>query len=139
MGAVLLLSGIVAAIVTAPLFDRVMTHHLANTTKCLVTIVAAGWVSLIWAGRATQMLPMILYSSRIVKPHNTAGLFVIMAVIGIGSITLLPTGLELGCELTRNADGSSAILFFGYVCDRCLEGALLTMLPAVMDWESSSC
>jgi hypothetical protein len=51
MGAVLLLSGIVAAIVTAPLFDRVLTHHLAISTKCLVPVVAAGWVSLIWAGR----------------------------------------------------------------------------------------
>ena len=36
-----------------------------------------------------------------------------MAIIGIGSITLLPVGLELGCELTRNAEGSSAILLFG--------------------------
>jgi len=38
-----------------------------------------------------------------------------MTILGVGSITLLPIGLELGCELTRNADGSSAILWFWYV------------------------
>ena len=56
MGATLLLSGIVAAIVTAPLFDRVLTHHLAITVKFLVPVVAAGWVSLIWAGRWLFMI-----------------------------------------------------------------------------------
>ncbi|KAJ6468306.1 major facilitator superfamily domain-containing protein [Mycena sanguinolenta] len=96
MGATLLLCGIAAAMVTAPLFDRVFTSHLARTIKFLVPIVAGGWFSLIWA----------------VKPHNTAALFVIMAVIGIASLTLLPVALELGCEVTRNAQGSSALLWF---------------------------
>lgn len=50
MGACLLLSGMVAAIVTAPLFDRVFTYHLAATSKILVPIVAVGWFTLIWAG-----------------------------------------------------------------------------------------
>ncbi|KAJ7116582.1 major facilitator superfamily domain-containing protein [Mycena epipterygia] len=96
MGATLLLCGIVAAVVTAPLFDRVFTTHLARTMKTLVPIVAGGWFSLIWA----------------VKPHNTAALFVIMALIGATSLTLLPVALELGCEVTRNAQGSSALLWF---------------------------
>ncbi|KAF7428316.1 hypothetical protein PC9H_007537 [Pleurotus ostreatus] len=96
MGACLLLAGIVAAIATAPLFDRVFTHHLAITAKIVVPIIGAAWLSLIWA----------------VKPHNTGGLFVIMAIIGICGISVLPVSLELGCELTRNADGSSAILWF---------------------------
>ncbi|KAJ7593895.1 MFS general substrate transporter [Mycena floridula] len=96
MGACLLLSGVVAAIITAPLFDRVFTHHLAITAKILVPIVAIAWTSLIWA----------------VKPDNTAGLFVIMALIGVSSLTMLPVGLELGVELTRNAEGSSSILWF---------------------------
>jgi hypothetical protein len=51
MGAALLLSGIVAAIVTAPLFDRVFTNHLAITSKVLVPILAAAWLSMIWAGK----------------------------------------------------------------------------------------
>ncbi|KAG5639117.1 hypothetical protein H0H81_006706 [Sphagnurus paluster] len=96
MGACLLLTGIVAAIVTAPLFDRVFTHHLAFTSKILVPIIGGAWLSLIWA----------------VKPHNLGGLFAIMAILGICSITMLPIGLELGCELTRNANASSAVLWF---------------------------
>ena len=51
MGATLLLSGMAAAVVTAPLFDRVFTHHLAATTKRLVPIAAIGWFVLIWAGK----------------------------------------------------------------------------------------
>ncbi|KXN90846.1 Major facilitator superfamily domain-containing protein 7-a [Leucoagaricus sp. SymC.cos] len=96
LGACLLLTGIVAAIITAPLFDRVFTHKLALTMKVLVPCVAAAWLSLIWAA----------------KPNNEAGLFVVMTIIGVCSITMLPLGLELACEVTRNADGSSAILWF---------------------------
>lgn len=47
-----------------------------------------------------------------VRPHNTGALFAVYAIIGISSVSLLPVGLELGCELTRNADGSSAVLWF---------------------------
>ncbi|KAF8197923.1 major facilitator superfamily domain-containing protein [Pholiota molesta] len=96
MGACLLLSGMAAAIISGPVFDRVFTHHLAVTSKCFVPFAAAGWFVLIWA----------------VRPHNTAALFVIMAIIGIGSIPMLAVGMELACELTRNADSSSAIIWF---------------------------
>ncbi|KAG6866771.1 hypothetical protein C0991_011430 [Blastosporella zonata] len=99
LGACLLLTGIVAAIITAPLFDRVFTHHLALSAKILVPIVGAAWLSLIWA----------------VKPNNLGGLFAVMTIIGVCSVTMLPIGLELGCELTRNANASSAILWFAYV------------------------
>jgi branched-subunit amino acid transport protein len=51
----LLLSGIVAAIVTAPIFDRVLTSHLAITTKILVPVLAAAWLSLVWAGRSRTL------------------------------------------------------------------------------------
>lgn len=96
MGAALLLSGIIAAIVTSPLFDRVLTHHLGITVRILCPVIASAWLSLIWA----------------VRPDNTAPLFVIFVVIGVCSITLLPVAIELGVELTRNSDGSSAILWF---------------------------
>ncbi|KIJ67994.1 hypothetical protein HYDPIDRAFT_107555 [Hydnomerulius pinastri MD-312] len=95
MGATLLLSGIVASIITAPLFDRTFTHKLGVTLKTLVPLVGCGWLSLIWA----------------IRPNNTAALFVIMAIIGICSVTMLPVSLELGVELTRNADGSAAVLW----------------------------
>jgi len=53
MGACLLLTGIVAAILTAPLFDHVFTHKLALTTKILAPCIAVAWLSLIWAGMFT--------------------------------------------------------------------------------------
>ncbi|KAF9050074.1 major facilitator superfamily domain-containing protein [Panaeolus papilionaceus] len=95
-GACLLLTGILAAIVTAPLFDRVFTHHLAITSKVLVPFVALGWLSLIWA----------------VRPNNLAAIFVVMTIIGVCSVPILPIALELCCEITRNADGSAAIVWF---------------------------
>lgn len=95
LGATLLLSGVLASVVTAPLFDRVLTHHLGITLKSLVPIAAGAWLSLIWA----------------VKPNNTGGLFAIMVIIGVCSLIMLPVGLELGVEVTRNADGSAAILW----------------------------
>jgi len=95
MGATLLLVGLVAAAVTSPLFDRVFTYRLALTCKSFIPIVAAAWLSLIWA----------------VRRDNTAALFAIMAIIGGSSLTLLPVAIELACELTRNAMASSAILW----------------------------
>jgi len=50
LGACLLLTGIVAAIITAPLFDRVFTHRLAFCAKILVPVTGGAWLSLIWAG-----------------------------------------------------------------------------------------
>ncbi|KAI0320777.1 MFS general substrate transporter [Amylostereum chailletii] len=96
MGAALLIAGIIAALVTAPLFDRVFTHHLAATIRVLCPTIGAAWLSLIWA----------------VRPDNTGALFGVLVIIGACSVTLLPIALELACELTRNADGSSAVLWF---------------------------
>lgn len=50
MGAALLIAGIVAAIATAPLFDRVLTHHLSITLRILCPLIGSSWLSLIWAG-----------------------------------------------------------------------------------------
>jgi hypothetical protein len=50
LGATLLLAGLFAAAVSAPLFDRVLTSHLAITIKVLCPILGAAWLSLIWAG-----------------------------------------------------------------------------------------
>ncbi|KAL9711460.1 hypothetical protein Ac2012v2_004531 [Leucoagaricus gongylophorus] len=112
MGACLLLTGIVAAILTAPLFDHVFTHKLALTTKILAPCIAVAWLSLIWA----------------VKPGNEAGLFVVMTIIGVCSVTMLPVGLELACEVTRNADGSSAILWFTSVLCICFFESFLSVV-----------
>lgn len=95
LGATLFLSGISAAVISAPLFDRVFTHIMGATLKVLVPIVSLAWLSLIWA----------------VTPNNTAALYVLMVIIGGCSVTMLPLALELGVELTRNANGSSAVLW----------------------------
>jgi FLVCR family MFS transporter 7 len=50
MGAAMLLSGIVAAIITSPIFDRVLTHHLGLAVRIMCPIIATAWLSLIWAG-----------------------------------------------------------------------------------------
>ncbi|KIY44389.1 MFS general substrate transporter [Fistulina hepatica ATCC 64428] len=95
-GACMLLTGIVAAVITSPLFDHVFTHHLAVTAKIFVVCLAGAWLSLIWA----------------VKPHDIGGIFAIMTILGVTSIPMLPVGLELACEVTRNADGSASVLWF---------------------------
>jgi hypothetical protein len=60
MGATLLLAGLVCAAATAPLFDRVLTRHLAWTCKALCPVLAALWLSLVWAGAHPLSLPFSL-------------------------------------------------------------------------------
>ncbi|KAM5538876.1 hypothetical protein V8D89_007598 [Ganoderma adspersum] len=96
MGAVLLLVGLVSGAISSPLLDRVFTNHLAFTGKLLLPAMGASWLAMIWE----------------IKPNNEAVLFVLVAIIGATGLTLLPVVLELGVELTRNADGSSAVLWF---------------------------
>ncbi|GJE88916.1 MFS general substrate transporter [Phanerochaete sordida] len=96
MGATILISGVVCALVTSPLSDRVFTHHTALMCKIICPTLGVLWLSLIWA----------------VKPNDAGGMFAIMALIGGCSITLLPLALELAIELTRNASGSVALQWF---------------------------
>ncbi|PIL26139.1 MFS general substrate transporter [Ganoderma sinense ZZ0214-1] len=96
MGAVLLLVGLVCGAISSLLLDHVFTNHLALTGKLLLPAMGASWLAMIWE----------------IKPHNDVVLFVLAAIIGGTGLTLLPVVLELGVELTRNADGSSAILWF---------------------------
>jgi len=95
MGAALILSGLVAAIATSPLFDRVLTHHLALTLRLVTPILAAAWFSLIWA----------------VRDNNTGPLYAIFVIIGVFSVSILPVTLELASEVTRNSDTASAMLW----------------------------
>ncbi|KZV63361.1 MFS general substrate transporter [Peniophora sp. CONT] len=96
MGAALLVSGIVAALVSAPIIDRVLTSHIGLAIRILCPIIGAAWLGLIWA----------------VKENNAGALFALFAIIGACSIALLPIAVELGAEVTRNTDGSSAALWF---------------------------
>ena len=90
------MSGLVAAFATSQLFDRVLTHHLGLLARIVIPFIAVAWLSLIWA----------------VRPNNTGALYAIFVVIGMCSVSILPVSLELGCEVTRNSEASSAILWW---------------------------
>ena len=47
------------------------------------------------------------------KPNNLAGIYVVLISISSVSFILLPVGLELGVEITHNAESSTAILWSG--------------------------
>jgi len=122
----MIISGIIAAIATAPLFDRVLTKHLGLTSKIIVPILSFAWLSLIWDGvcfirdtvdHVTQTrniglaTPSGLFNT--VRPNNYAGLYPVFVFIGIGSFILLPVALEIGAEVTSSAESSSAIFWCG--------------------------
>lgn len=96
LGAAVFIAGLVGAITTAPLFDRVFTHHLARTLHIVIPIVGGAWLGLAWA----------------VKGHGLVPSYVVLVIAGFGSFMLLPVALELACEVTRNAEFSSAAMWF---------------------------
>ncbi|EUC64168.1 MFS general substrate transporter [Rhizoctonia solani AG-3 Rhs1AP] len=95
MGAVSILSGVVGAIIASPIFDRYLTHHLGLASKIIVPTLSACYIAFIW----------------VVRENNTAGLYAVLVVMGVGSFTLLPIALEMGCEITRSPEVSSAALW----------------------------
>lgn len=95
VGAALLLMGLLAGIITSPLFDRVLTHHLARSLHILLPPLAACWIGLIFA----------------IQPNNPVPIYVVAGLIGVLGFILLPVSLELGCEVTRNAEVSSSIMW----------------------------
>ena len=62
----------------------------------LVPPISVAWLSLVWAVRA----------------DNAAALYAVFVIIGIGSLIMLPIGLELAVEVSRNAEGSGAAMWF---------------------------
>lgn len=93
--ATILLAGIVAAVAGAPIIGRLFGRNLQWAVRIFLPIISACWVAQIWN----------------VKPHNDGGIFAVMAIIGICSFLLLPVGLELGAEVTRNAEASCGMLW----------------------------
>lgn len=111
MGATILPVELVATLLTAPLFDRVLTHHLAlvqsvlsNRRHGLAVTHMGRCVARMWPGRHAE-------ETNLVRRNDTSGLFVIMAIIGAASLILLPVALELAIEFTRNANASPAMLW----------------------------
>lgn len=116
----MLLSGVLAAIATLPIFDRIITQKSALIMCILCPLAAVSWGSLIWVGKEGPLLPLLLSwvdnlnHPITVKSHNTAALFVIFVVTGVCSITVIPVGIKRGVELTKNPDWSSSVLWFLY-------------------------
>lgn len=96
LGAALLGAGIVASIITAPLFDRYLSRYVGLACRLLLPVIAAGWLSVIWT----------------IKPDNLPALFPTYAIIGVCSFILLPMSLEIAAEVTRNSETSCALLWF---------------------------
>ena len=122
MGGIFLLSGLLAAIVSAPLLDRVLIHHLAKTVKIALPILSVAWICLIFVGGQRFLFihevfahsgPVFSLSWCVVKPNNLGGIYVVLVAISSVSFILLPVGLELGVEITHNAETSTAILWSG--------------------------
>ena len=117
MGGVFLLSGLVAAILSAPIFNRVLVHHFARTVKVLLPSLGVVWIGLVFAGQSSSTENFEWVSDHflrpIVRPNNLIGIFVVLVLIASISFILLPVGLELGVEITRNAETSTAVLWTG--------------------------
>jgi hypothetical protein len=67
----MLLSGIIAAIVTSPMFDRILTHHLGITVRILCPMIAGAWLSLIWAGKDV-LLPFPFFVVNLIRAYCSA-------------------------------------------------------------------
>jgi MFS transporter, FLVCR family, MFS-domain-containing protein 7 len=63
MGGAFLLSGLVAAILSAPIFDRVLVHHLAKTVKVCLPALGVVWIGLIFAGLFAFLIGCLTRSS----------------------------------------------------------------------------
>ena len=55
IGGIFLLSGLLAAILAAPLFDRVLIHYLAKTVKSALPLLSIAWICLIFVGGSNSL------------------------------------------------------------------------------------
>lgn len=81
------------------MLGRLFGPNLQWAVRTFLPIISACWIAQIWN----------------VKPSNDGAIFAVMAIVGICSFLLLPVGLELGAEVTRNAEASCGLLWFKYV------------------------
>ncbi|KAF1977609.1 MFS general substrate transporter [Bimuria novae-zelandiae CBS 107.79] len=81
-GAILIVVGLVAGAITSPIFDR--THAYVLGIKSLVTVTAIAYLGLIWAPQT----------------RGLAAPYVLSAIVGASSFSLLPISLEYIVEIT---------------------------------------
>lgn len=113
-GAILIVVGLVTAAITSPIFDR--THAYLTGIRILTTLVAVGYLSLIWAPQT----------------RGLAAPYVIAAIIGAASFSLLPIALEYLVEITFPAspEVSSTLCWAG---GQLLGGIFIVIMNALKD------
>ena len=113
-GAVLIIVGLVTAAITSPIFDR--THGYLTGIKLLCGFIGAAYLGFIWAPQ-TRGLP---------APY------VLAAVEGAASFSLLPVALEYLVEITYPAspEVSSTIIWAG---GQLLGGVFIVIMTALKD------
>lgn len=52
----------------------------------------------------------------VIKPANDIGIVAVFIVLGFASFALLPIGLELGAEITRQPEASSSAFYWLSTC-----------------------
>lgn len=113
-GAVLILVGLVSAAISSPIFDR--THAYLTGIKILSTLIAVAYLGMIWAPQT----------------RGLAAPYVLSAVEGAASFSLLPIALEYLVEITFPASPeiSSTICWAG---GQLLGGIFIVIMNALKD------
>lgn len=92
IGATTIVAGLLAAGVTAPLFDRVLRFRLALATKVLVPIIGLCFLAFVW----------------VVRPGSNLGaIYFLSTLIGISAFSMLPVALELAPDVLWGIPGAS--------------------------------
>ncbi|PVH99000.1 MFS general substrate transporter [Periconia macrospinosa] len=113
-GAVLIVVGLVSAAVMSPVFDR--THSYLTGIKVLCTITSIAYLCLIWAPQT----------------RGLAAPYVLSAIIGAASFSVLPVALEYLVEITFPASpevGSTITWALGQL----LGGVFIVIMNALKD------
>ncbi|CAI6319802.1 unnamed protein product [Periconia digitata] len=113
-GAVLIVVGLVSAAILSPVFDR--THAYVTGIKILCTLVSVSYLSLIWAPQT----------------RSIAAPYVLSAITGAASFSVLPIALEYLVEITFPASpevGSTII----WACGQLFGGIFIVIMNALKD------
>jgi len=82
-GAILIVSGLVASAIVSPIIDR--SHSFMLAIRLLVPIIAACYIALIFAPQSRSLAPP----------------YIVLAILGASSFSLLPLSLEFTVEITH--------------------------------------
>ena len=113
-GAVLIVVGLVTAAITSPILDR--THAYLLGIKILCPLVAIPYLAMVWAPQT----------------RTIAAPYILSAVLGAGSFSLLPVALEYLVEITFPAspEVSSTICWAG---GQIFGGVFIVIMNALKD------